>query len=114
MSASLVERLALIEERETQNPNEAAQQYKELILSDSSSEVEAVKAKESTIQKISDLYVQLKEAESLRKLLTELRPLFSTFSKAKTAKVIRNIIDSIAKVPNSVPLQVCFSSYSLV
>eukprot|EP00210_Caulerpa_lentillifera_P004687 g4472.t1 len=105
-STELLDRLKALEEVEEQSPREAARLYKELILSDNSTGVETIKAKESTIQKLSNLYVKLNEAESLRLLLTELRPLFLTFSKAKTAKVVRGIIDSIAKVPNSVALQV--------
>lgn len=105
-STTLLDRLKALEEIEDQSPREAVRLYKELILTDTSTEVEAIKAKETTIQKIAELYIKLQEAESLRLLLTELRPLFLTFSKAKTAKVVRNIIDSIAKVPNSVALQV--------
>ena len=39
-------------------------------------------------------------------LLTELRPLFAVIPKAKTAKIVRTIIETIAKVPNSAQLQV--------
>ena len=58
------------------------------------------------IQRLSDVYVKQKDAEALRKLLTELRPLFGVITKAKTAKIVRNIIEAIAKVPNSTQLQV--------
>ena len=61
------------------------------------------------IQRLSDAYAQQKDAEALRKLLTELRPLFGVITKAKTAKIVRNVIETIAKVPNSTELQVCSS-----
>ena len=58
------------------------------------------------IQKLSDLYAKEKDAVALKNLLTELRPLFSSFTKAKTAKIVRTIIETIAKVPDSTQLQV--------
>ena len=59
------------------------------------------------IQKLGDLYAKQKDAEALRRLLTDLRPLFASIPKAKTAKIVRTIIETIAKVPNSTQLQVC-------
>ena len=58
------------------------------------------------IQKLGDLYAKQKDAEALRRLLTDLRPLFASIPKAKTAKIVRTIIETIAKVPNSTQLQV--------
>lgn len=58
------------------------------------------------IQKLSDLYAKQQDAGALRALLTELRPLFAAIPKAKTAKIVRTIIETIAKVPNSTQLQV--------
>jgi 26S proteasome regulatory subunit N6 len=52
------------------------------------------------------VYAKEKDAVALKKLLTELRPLFSSFTKAKTAKIVRTIIETIAKVPDSTQLQV--------
>ena len=99
------ERLEAIEERGLP-PHDAIRAFKELILGDGVVTVEAVKAKETAIAKTVELYVGLRDALSLRTFLTELRPLFALLSKAKTAKIVRSIIDSIAKVPNSVSLQV--------
>ena len=58
------------------------------------------------IQRLSHVYAKQEDAEALRKLLTELRPLFGAITKAKTAKIVRNVIETIAKVPNSTQLQV--------
>ena len=58
------------------------------------------------IQRLNDLYVKEGNAGALRDLLTELRPLFAVIPKAKTAKIVRTIIETIAKVPNSTQLQV--------
>ena len=45
-------------------------------------------------------------AQALRGLLTELRPLFGAIPKAKTAKLVRGLIEAISRVPDSTQLQV--------
>ncbi len=44
--------------------------------------------------------------QALRGLLTELRPLFGAIPKAKTAKLVRGLIEAISRVPDSTQLQV--------
>ncbi len=80
--------------------------YRELTIGETSSDAESVKVKEEALQKLCDLKVQQKDAAGLRHLLTELRPLFAKFPKAKTAKMVRNLIDAISRVPDSTELQV--------
>ena len=58
------------------------------------------------MQVLGDQYVKAKDAQALRQLLTDLRPLFTALPKAKTAKLVRTIIDTIAKVPGSTQVQV--------
>ncbi len=77
-----------------------------LVLSDSAADVEAIKVKETAIQKLCDLLVKNGNAAGLRELLSQLRDFFSVVPKAKTAKIVRAIIDSIAKIPGSQQLQV--------
>lgn len=92
-------------------PREGIPAHKGFILGDDGMTVEAIKAKEMAIAKVVELYVGLGDAVGLRGFLTELRPLFVNLSKAKTAKIVRSIIDSIAKIPNSVKLQVGLSGH---
>lgn len=49
------------------------------------------------------------DAPALKALLTELRPMFTVIPKAKTAKLVRTIIDAVATVPNTTQLQVRFA-----
>ena len=65
-----------------------------------------LQVKEQSIQKLADLYAAKEDAPALKTLLVELRPLFDVIPKAKTAKIVRTIIEAIAKVPNSTLLQV--------
>ena len=76
-----------------------------LILKDNSSDVESIKIKEQAIQQLCDLYVKQLNATALRDLLSLLRGFFVNIPKAKTAKLVRSIIDSITKIPGSTQLQ---------
>ncbi len=68
--------------------------------------------KELAIGTLADICAAQGDAEALRRLLTELRPLFGAVPKAKTAKIVRGIIETIARVPGSGQLQVCSSGLS--
>ena len=89
-----------------QTPNEAQNVYRDVLFGDYPNDADSVKAKEEAVQRLSDLKVEQKDAAGIRQLLTDLRPLFGKFPKAKTAKIVRNLIDSIAKIPGSTQLQV--------
>jgi len=59
---------------------------------------------------LAEVYAKQEDAQALRGLLSELRPLFAVIPKAKTAKLVRGLIEAISRVPNSTQLQVGFSS----
>ncbi|KNA02741.1 hypothetical protein SOVF_215810, partial [Spinacia oleracea] len=67
---------------------------------------DALRIKEQAITKLTDYLRQENKAEDLRILLTQLRSYFSLIPKAKTAKIVRVIIDTVAKIPNSTELQI--------
>lgn len=91
---------------EAQSTGEAESIYRDIIFGDHANDADSVKAKEEAVQKLSDLKVGQKDAAAVRQLLTDLRPQFGKFPKAKTAKIVRNLIDAIAKIPDSTQLQV--------
>ncbi|KAJ6801563.1 26S proteasome non-ATPase regulatory subunit 11-like protein [Iris pallida] len=76
------------------------------ILEDLSSSSEAIRIKEQAISNLSELLTQEKKGEELRSLLTQLRPFFNVIPKAKTAKIVRGIIDAVAKIPGTSDLQI--------
>lgn len=76
------------------------------VLQDPSSSPDALRIKEQAITNLTDLLRQENKAEDLRSLLTQLRPFFSLIPKAKTAKIVRGIIDAVAKIPNTTELQI--------
>lgn len=76
------------------------------ILSEGASDAETIKNKEQAISQLTDQLVKQNDAQGLRDLLSQLRGFFGAIPKAKTAKLVRSIIDSVAKVPGSTQLQV--------
>ncbi|KAF5830452.1 26S proteasome regulatory subunit [Dunaliella salina] len=69
-------------------------------------DVAGVPEREAAITRLCELLVEKQDAQALAELLSQLRGFFGAIPKAKTAKIVRNIIDSIAKVPGSTQLLV--------
>lgn len=85
-------------------PAAAAAQFEALIGSSETGD-DSVKAKEQAIYQLGEVYAKQGEASKLGALLTNLRPFFATIPKAKTAKIVRTLIDQVAKIPDSRDLQ---------
>jgi len=79
--------------------------YKTLVFTEGS-DADVVKLKERAIGKIASLLLKEKNGKGLSDLLSELRPLFTTIPKAKTAKIVRLVIDTLAKIEGTTELQV--------
>lgn len=88
------------------DPKKAEQQLRKLVFEVAGTDVETTRVKEQAISALSDAYVKLQDAKSLADLLSQLREFFGAIPKAKTAKIVRGIIDQIAKIPDSTQLQV--------
>jgi 26S proteasome regulatory subunit N6 len=65
----------------------------------------ALKAREAAVTALAALLAKQRDAHALRALLSELRPLFAVIPKAKTAKLVRAVIDAVATVPDTTALQ---------
>ncbi|CDF38083.1 unnamed protein product [Chondrus crispus] len=64
------------------------------------------KVKETAILKLAALLVRTGIPEKVSDLLQTLRPFFTTIPKAKTAKIVRGLLDSASKAENAEELQV--------
>eukprot|EP00271_Cylindrocystis_brebissonii_P001174 TRINITY_DN11478_c0_g1_i1.p1 TRINITY_DN11478_c0_g1~~TRINITY_DN11478_c0_g1_i1.p1 ORF type:complete len:445 (+),score=121.64 TRINITY_DN11478_c0_g1_i1:466-1800(+) len=87
------------------DPGAAIAIYRSMI-DDESASPEALRNKETAISNLATLLSKQGKAEELRSLLTDLRAYFALIPKAKTAKIVRTIIDEVSKVPDSTRLQV--------
>ncbi|KAL3511090.1 hypothetical protein ACH5RR_030491 [Cinchona calisaya] len=96
---------SLTQASEATNPSEAISIYYR-ILENPSSSPEALRIKEQAISNLSDLLRQENRAEELKNLLTQLRPFFSLIPKAKTAKTVRGLVDTLAKIPGTSDIQI--------
>lgn len=77
------------------------------IIAEDSSESDVVKRKEQAITCLTGALADKGDAESLKQLLADLKPMFANMPKAKTAKIVRTVMDALAQVPNTAKLQVC-------
>ncbi|CAD6260768.1 unnamed protein product [Miscanthus lutarioriparius] len=76
------------------------------VIQDPSSSADALRTKEVAITNLTNYLTKENRAEELRNLLTQLRPFFAVIPKAKTAKIVRGIIDAVAKIPGTSDLQI--------
>ena len=93
-------------ELEASDPARAVELYRSVIFGAGGTDAENVKVKESAVDRLAKLLARANDAASLRGVLIELRPLFKVVPKAKTAKIVRGIIDALATVRGCDALQV--------
>lgn len=103
----LSQKLALAESKSDHLEAEAL--YWEVINADgndfSTSEEDVAKVKESAIMQLAALLVKTGNANKVSDLLKSLRTFFSTIAKAKTAKIVRGLLDTVSKASNAAELQ---------
>ena len=104
--ASLQEQLDAAKALVEREPAKADAALRRLVFESEGSDAEATKVKEQAIALLSDVCVKLQNAQALSDLLSQLRQFFTVIPKAKTAKIVRGIIDAVAKIPGSTALQV--------
>ena len=86
---------------------DALGKYKALALSfTAADDPEDARFVEQAVNNLCSILVQRSEASAVAALQEELRPVFLVLPRAKTAKVVRTIIDMLAKIPGSEELQV--------
>ncbi|GAA5904354.1 uncharacterized protein JCM6883_006460 [Sporobolomyces salmoneus] len=67
---------------------------------------ELLKEKESAILELGKLFRDQKDATKLAQVVKESRPLVQHLAKAKTAKLIRTLLDYFSSIPSSKPLEI--------
>eukprot|EP00927_Polykrikos_kofoidii_P034310 TRINITY_DN2912_c0_g1_i3.p1 TRINITY_DN2912_c0_g1~~TRINITY_DN2912_c0_g1_i3.p1 ORF type:complete len:451 (-),score=134.54 TRINITY_DN2912_c0_g1_i3:87-1379(-) len=91
---------------ETTNPDKAVATYKDIIHNKANVDDPVAKGREQAIFALGDFLVAKKNAVEINNLSKELRPLFNELPKAKTAKIVRSLIDLLSKIPDTQDLQI--------
>lgn len=110
MAEALKQKLQAATEAIDTQPSNAVAQLRDILLGSYPNDAESLKVKENALDLLASTLVKQQDTSGLRALLTDLRPWFSVIPKAKTAKTVRTIIESIGKIPNSTQILVrpCF------
>jgi len=90
---------------ETTNPGNAVQAYKDIIFKKSDIDDPTARGREKAIYALGDFFVKKKMAKELTDLSNDLRPMFADLPKAKTAKIVRALVDLLSKIDGSLSLQ---------
>lgn len=105
MADALQSELKAAKELVDKDPKGAIAALRKIIWADAS-DTEVNKVKEVAITALTDVLATERDAEALKNILSELRPLYDTMPKAKTAKIVRTVIDALARVPDTTELQI--------
>jgi len=103
--ASAAEVVATAAELADAKPAEAVALLRSVCLAPGSPGDAELKAREAAVGALCALLAKQRDAAALCALLSELRPLFAVIPKAKTAKLVRTVIDAVATVPDTAALQ---------
>eukprot|EP00471_Norrisiella_sphaerica_P003822 CAMPEP_0184478422 /NCGR_PEP_ID=MMETSP0113_2-20130426/458_1 /TAXON_ID=91329 /ORGANISM="Norrisiella sphaerica, Strain BC52" /LENGTH=430 /DNA_ID=CAMNT_0026856207 /DNA_START=25 /DNA_END=1317 /DNA_ORIENTATION=+ len=89
------------------NLTEAVKQYKKIIET-VDEEQEIVNEKTAAIYALGEIYAEKGRHQDLRNFIVDTRPFFSTIAKAKTAKILKELLNIFAQIPNTEELQADF------
>ncbi|KAI6103634.1 proteasome regulatory particle subunit [Pisolithus sp. B1] len=93
---------ALLDEAKDANPKRAEEIYKQILLRTSNVERDQVlRDQENAMIKLAELYRDQKNAQGLAEVITLSRSFMSSTAKAKTAKLIRTLLNYFNDIPNS-------------
>lgn len=100
--------VALLEkakDMETTSPDNALQAYKDIIF-DQDLDDPTAKGREQAITALGNFLVSKKKATELCQLSQDMRPIFVDLPKAKTAKIVRGLIDQLARIEGTLAMQI--------
>ncbi|KAK8086197.1 hypothetical protein PG994_001171 [Apiospora phragmitis] len=89
------------------DPRKAEALYKDIISKPPSITSDAsIKEYETALISLGELYRDQKNSQGLVDLITTSRTVLSSFAKAKTAKLVRQLLDLFEKIPNTTDIQI--------
>ncbi|KAF2147113.1 uncharacterized protein K452DRAFT_217444 [Aplosporella prunicola CBS 121167] len=88
------------------DPKQAESLYRDVLSKDPGSNDAAVKNFEVALVGLGELYREHKKVNELAELIRQTRSVLSTFARAKTAKLVRQLLDFFAAIPNTLEAQI--------
>ncbi|KAL9595528.1 MAG: hypothetical protein Q9219_006385 [cf. Caloplaca sp. 3 TL-2023] len=88
------------------DPPKAESIYKDILSKGPGSGEAALRDYETALMGLGELYRDGKKSNELSDLVTNSRSTLSSFAKAKTAKIVRQLLDLLAAIPNTVDIQI--------
>lgn len=88
------------------NPPKAEAIYEEILSKGPGSSEAAVREYETALMGLGELYSDTKRPNELANLVRTSRSTLSSFAKAKTAKLVRQLLDLFSSIPNTVDIQI--------
>ncbi|KAF2753801.1 PCI-domain-containing protein [Pseudovirgaria hyperparasitica] len=95
------------------SPSKAEQIYKDVLLKEPGSSDAAVKNFEVALVGLGELYRDQKKVDELAELVRTTRSALSSFAKAKTAKLVRQLLDFFTDIPNTLDIQISVTKSSI-
>lgn len=91
---------------ETKSPDKAPAAYLAIVANKEEHDDPDYKGREKAVYALCDFYVSKSKANEIAALNNELRSFFVQLPKAKTAKIVRTLIDQLAKIDGTEQLQI--------
>ncbi|KAF2101631.1 PCI-domain-containing protein [Rhizodiscina lignyota] len=88
------------------DPNKAEAVYKDILSKNPGTSEGAIKNFETSLVSLGELYRDHKKVQELADLVQQTRSALSAFAKAKTAKLVRQLLDLFATIPNTNDIQI--------
>ncbi|KAL9096336.1 MAG: hypothetical protein Q9165_001333 [Trypethelium subeluteriae] len=87
-------------------PEKAERIYKEILTKGPGQSDASLRDYENALMGLGELYRDHKQVNQLAELITQTRSVLSSFAKAKTAKLVRQLLDLFTTIPNTVDIQI--------
>ncbi|KAF2244955.1 PCI-domain-containing protein [Trematosphaeria pertusa] len=87
-------------------PSKAEQIYKEVLSTNPGSNEAAIKNYEIALVGLGELFRDQRRVDALAELVRQTRSVLSSFAKAKTAKLVRQLLELFTTIPNTTDIQI--------
>ncbi|TPX41315.1 hypothetical protein SeMB42_g05616 [Synchytrium endobioticum] len=103
---AIPDELARANDLAKQSPKDALPLLEQIFNKTQGGDADSFKHAETAILKLGDLYQKLEKPTELAALIRSSKPFFLAIPKAKTAKIVRTLIDLFGDIPGALSLQV--------